>query len=345
MRVGVVGCGYWGAKHVRVLHGLGPVSRVHVWDRNSAATEDLAAQFDGLEVASDLPSLIEEVDAVVVATPPVSHADVAMHCLAQGKHVLVEKPLGRTSAECAQLVEEAAHQDVVLMVGHTFRYHPALWRLRRAIAGDELGRVHYIDSLRLNLGPVRRDVNVIADLASHDISIANYLLDATPTAVTAWGHCHTHPVVEDEATIMLQYEPLGVSATIRVSWLYPEKVRRTAVVGDGMMAVFDEISRQNGLQIFDRGVEERPTSSKLHSEFTYRDGLVVEPDLPRSEPLLLECDDFVTSILEGRVPMSPGVDGLSVVTLVEAACESVRTGVTVHMPPTAEPLQPARVAS
>jgi predicted dehydrogenase len=345
MRVGVVGCGYWGAKHVRVMHGLGPVSGVRVLDRRPGVVDDLVARFERVEVADDLPSLIDAVDAVVVATPPVSHADIALHCMARGKHVLVEKPLARTRAECALLVDEAARNDVVLMVGHTFRYHPALWRLRRAIAADEIGRVQYIDSVRLNLGPVRRDVNVIADLASHDISIANYLLDALPTKVTAWAHCHTHPTVEDEATLSLEYEQLGVTATIRVSWLYPEKIRRTAVVGDGMMAVFDEVTRENSLQIFDRGVQEQPGSSKLHSEFTYRDGLIVEPVLPRAEPLLLECEDFVGSITEGRQPMSPAVDGLSVVGLVEAACESVRTGASVRVGTVVEPQPTASVAS
>jgi predicted dehydrogenase len=329
MRVGVVGCGYWGAKHVRVLHELPDVERVVLVDQDEASLGSLRRVFPGVEVHRQLETALDHIDALVVATPPVTHFDVAMAAIEAGRHVLVEKPLAPTVAQAEEMVAAAEARGVTLMVGHTFEFNPAVWRLRDALRDGELGNVYYIDSVRLNLGPIRRDVNVIGDLAPHDISIANFILGARPTAVTAWGSAHTHPWIEDTATVRLDYGTLGIAATLRVSWLDPCKVRRTTVVGDRMMAVYNDLDDNERIKLYDRGVVDANHGADHATPMSYRYGGISAPYLQFREPLVVEDEHFVKSVLRGERPSVDGRNGLGVVRVLEAAQFAVREGRTI----------------
>lgn len=326
MRVAVVGCGYWGSKHVRVLSEFAEVELIVAVD-----TRDDPQVFDGLRAPvrrmADLDEALALVDAVVVATPPGSHAAVARQAMAKGKHVLVEKPLAHTVLAATQMVADAQRANVVLMTGHTFEFNPAVRALRDAVQAGRMGRIHFIDSVRLNLGLVRRDVDVIADLATHDISIANFVLDARPDRVTAWSSAHTHRSVADTATIRLDYDRPGTTVEIRVSWFDPVKVRRTTVVGSDLMAVFDDLDAAARLTFFDRGIIDAGDGSPI----TERLGPSVVPDLPATEPLRVEIQEFLDAVATGIAPACDGQRGLDVVRIVEAAQGAARSRATVEV--------------
>ncbi|MDY7102669.1 MAG: Gfo/Idh/MocA family oxidoreductase [Actinomycetota bacterium] len=328
MRIGVVGCGYWGSKHVRVLHTTDGVSDVVVIDGDSDRRASLAKAFPSVGTRPSLEDAIDEVDAVIVATPPRTHHRLARLALEHGRHVLVEKPLATSNAEARDLVRVADAGDLVLKVGHTFEHNAAVWRLRQAVAGGELGDIHYIDSARLNLGLYQSDVNVIWDLAPHDISIANYVLDARPQAVTAWASSHANAHA-DVATIRLDYEAIDVTATIRVSWLDPCKVRRTTIVGSQRMAVYDDLDDNERVRVYDRGVDRRLGGTSHELPMSYRYGDVVAPYVDLKEPLLVEDQDFVDAIRSSDSGRAGGRSGLDVVEAVVAAQESVARGRTV----------------
>lgn len=330
LAVAVVGCGYWGSKHVRVLSTLPEVARVVVVDPNPMVRDAIVAAFPGVEGASDLRNVLSQVQAVIVATPPRDHAEVALLALRAGKHVLIEKPITTTLAEARLLVAEARKHGAVLMSGHTFEFNPAVRELRRRMDEGELGTIHYIHSARLNLGLYRPDVNVVWDLAPHDISIMNYLLRSTPTMVGAWGSSHACGEVKDLAYIRLGYGRQGVMGYAHVSWLDPRKVRRVTVVGSRKMAVYDDLAEER-LRIFDCGVEgngpdgvggpapfERPVS--------YRYGDIVSPHIHFEEPLGLEDRHFIDCIRKRSQPTSDGLSGMAVVAVLEAIDRSLATG-------------------
>lgn len=327
MRVGVVGIGYWGSKHVRVLHSVPEVSQTVVIDAEEGRRKALLQTFPSAGSAASLTEALDDVDAVIIATPPVSHANLAMEAIEAGKHVMVEKPLALTSADGRALVEAAEVKGVTLMVGHTFEYNAAVIRLHDIVQEGRLGSIHYIDSARLNLGLYQHDVNVLWDLAPHDISICNYVLHAVPTAVTAWGASHAESSrFEDVASVRLDYGTIDVTATIRVSWLDPNKVRQTTVVGSDMMAVYNDMDDNERLKLYDRGVSRAPSVSDSgdHSvPMTYRYGDIVAPHVEFSEPLLAEDRDFVRSAINGTVPKASGQSGLAVVEILEAANRSL----------------------
>jgi predicted dehydrogenase len=231
LEVGVVGCGYWGSKHLRVLQSVPGVERVTAIDASPERRSAVAEAFPTMDLARDLDDVLEWLDAVVIATPPESHASLGIRAIMAGRPVLVEKPLATSSADARLLFEMAEDRGVPLMVGHTFEHNAAVWKLRELVRSGELGEIYYADSARLNLGLYQTDVNVIWDLAPHDISIFNYVLDATPIWVEAWGSRHAHPVLEDVAYLRVAYEDPRVTANIHVSWLDPSKVRRVTLVG------------------------------------------------------------------------------------------------------------------
>src|SRR6266487_1572716 len=257
-RVAVVGCGYWGSKHVRVLHATEGVEEVAVVDSREDRVRSLARSYKSAPWHTALGPALDEVDAVVVATPPSTHVAVALQAIEAGKHVLVEKPLAPTSEGARQLDSAASAAGVILMVGHTFEYNPAVRKLRELVQNGELGEVYYIDSARLNLGLYQNDVNVILDLAPHDISIINNVLGRKPVAVQAWAARHAHRRFEDVAYLRLFYDDFfddrGMSANIHVSWLDPCKVRRVTAVGSQKMAVYDDLATEERIRILDKGV-------------------------------------------------------------------------------------------
>jgi len=331
INVGVIGCGYWGAKHVRVLSGIDYVNEIAVIDPDRERRDAMVAAFPTARAFEDLESALRHVDALIVAVPPRYHAAVALKAIQNGKHVLVEKPLTTTIADARSLIKEAQRSNTILMVGHTFAFNPAVCELRKRMDRGELGDIYYIQSARLNLGLYRPDVNVVWDLAPHDISIFNYLLRSTPTSVSAWGSSHATADVEDVAMVRLEYEERGVTGYVHVSWLEPKKVRRVTVVGSERMAVYNDMMEEC-LRIFDRGVE-RPNNNLRHFErpITYRYGDIISPHIPLQEPLGVEDRHFIDCIRNGTTPQTDGWDGLSVVAVLEAIDRSIESGGTVKV--------------
>lgn len=331
VRLGVVGCGYWGSKHVRVLSSLPGVESVVAIDQDPERRHEMLSRYADHAVA-DLSAALPDVDAVVVAVPPSLHRDVAAEAIAAGKHVLVEKPLATTSADAAELVAMAEDAEVALMVGHTFEFSAALVELRRRIAAGDLGSVQYIDAAWLNLGLYQEDINVLWDLAPHGISICNYLLDSAPVAVGAWGSSHGNGGRhEDVAMLRLHYDEPDVTAYIRVSWLDPAKVRRVTAVGTRRMAVFNDLAHAEPLRIYDRGVETQDESDYSASTLTYRYGEIVSPHIAATEPLAQELLHFIEAAGQGVATRADGHRGLAVVETLEAADRALVAGRTVKV--------------
>jgi predicted dehydrogenase len=332
LRIGVVGCGYWGSKHVRVLHTIEAVEQVVAVDSRPEVLTGLKRGYPGIEVFERLDDALSYVDAVVVATPPQTHAPCALAAMREGKSVLVEKPLATSTLDARALVGSAQKHGVVLAVGHTFECNAAVWKLRDLLQSGELGRLHYIDSARLNLGLYQSDVNVIWDLAPHDISIFNYVLGAKPSLVEAWGSCHAHRLLEDVAYLRLTYDDPDVIGHIHVSWLDPCKVRRTTVVGSAKMAVYNDLAADERVRIYDKGVVpymDQPALAQV--PMSYRVGDIHSPFLTFEEPLLVQDREFVACVETGKRPSVDGENGVAVVQVLEAAEISLRTHRPVHL--------------
>ena len=333
--VGVVGCGYWGSKHLRVLASLPGVS-VAAIDENRHRLESVRTAHD-IATYESLEGAIDDLDAVVIATPPRSHAALATFALEHGVHVLVEKPLATSSAEVARLVELSERVGRVLMVGHTFEYNSVVRHLCHLIEDGVLGDVLYLDTARLNLGLYQHDVNVVWDLAVHDISIANYLLRRSPVSVSAWGFRHMHRSLEDVAYLCLAYENPDVNVHVHVSWLDPAKVRRVTVVGSRQMAVYNDLLSEDRLRIFDKGLDiPQPFENLDVAPLTYRYGDIVSPHIDVPEPLYVEDAHFLDCIRTAERPLTDGRNGGAVVAVLEAVERSIRSGgsVDVEVPAT-----------
>jgi predicted dehydrogenase len=331
LRVGVVGCGYWGSKHVRVLSGLDAVDQVAIIDSNVNRVSGLVRSFPAARAYSTLEAALDSVDAVVIATPPTLHVPLALQAMAAGKHVLVEKPLATTSADASLLIDTAEEAGVQLMVGHTFEHNAAVWKLRALVQSGQLGDLYYLDTARLNLGLYQSDVNVIFDLAPHDISVLNFVLGAQPDTVHAWGAKHAHRSFEDVAYLRLCYESLGICANVHVSWLDPCKVRRVTAVGSRQMAVYNDLATDQPIRVFDKGVELGLEGDLTQPPMSYRYGDVVAPYVPANEPLAVQDEHFVSCIGAGVRPKTDGANGRAVVEVLECAQMSIAQGRTVRL--------------
>jgi predicted dehydrogenase len=332
MRIAVLGCGYWGSKHVRVLHSIPEVDKVVAVDTRPQRLHELEKRFPDIGVFPRLEDALDHVDAVIIATPPEMHARHAIAAMSRHKSVLVEKPLATSTLDARQMIATAEKNGVVLAVGHTFEYNAGVWKLRDLLESGELGQIHYIDSARLNLGLYQSDVNVIWDLAPHDISICNYVLRAQPSRVEAWGARHAHSYLEDVAHLRLIYDDQDVTAHIHVSWLDPCKVRRTTVVGRAKMAVYNDLSPDERVRVYDKGVVPASGESALPDiPISYRVGDIYSPFLSFEEPLLVQDTEFATCAATGERPSTDGDNGLAVVQVLEAAQISLRTGRPVHV--------------
>jgi predicted dehydrogenase len=324
LRIAVVGYGYWGSKHTRVFSSMPDVD-VTVVDSNLERLAAAAAHFPTARTAMDLDEVLDDVDAVVVATPPSTHSAVALTALNAGLHVLVEKPLATTVEDAEALVEAASGNR--LMVGHTFEYNPAVRRLRQIIHSGMLGRILYIDAARLNLGLYQRDVNVIWDLAPHDISIASYLLDDLPVSTAVWASRNVGYGHPDVAYVRLDFPT--TAAFVHVSWLNPNKVRRTTVVGEQKMAVYDDMSDNERIRIYDIGVDPAEVDSAPATgdmPVSYRIGDITSPYVAFREPLMVEDLHFVDCVRTGARPDTTGERGLDVVRVLAATDRALATG-------------------
>ncbi len=342
LRVGVVGCGYWGSKHVRTLLSLEAVSRVCVIDPSDERRGAVTRVYPRVEEYKTLGEAMGQLDAVVIAAPPTLHAPLALEAIAHGVHVLVEKPLAPTVQEGQAMVMAAEKAGVTLMVGHTFEYHSAVWELRSMVQRGDLGDLYYLDTARLNLGLYQRDVNVVFDLAPHDVSILNYVLGSSPSMVECWGARNAHPRLEDVAQLRLYYEDPGVFANVHVSWLNPKKVREVTMVGSNKMVVFDDLKAEQRVKVHDKGVTAMTDGADLTAiPMSYRHGDIVSPYLEMNEPLRVEDEHFLNCVQTGLRPLTDGESGLEVVRVLEAAQRAMSEGVAVRLPGRARDLAPA----
>ncbi len=328
IRVGVVGCGYWGPNLIRNFNEMGDAELVGVSDLQESRLEHIKGRFPQIQMATqDYCELLDQdLDAVVVATPPPFHFKIAQEALEKGVNVMVEKPITLNSEDAMELIKLADKKDRILMVGHTFLYNPAVRALKAYIDNGEIGDVQYIDAVRASLGLFQNGLNVIWDLAPHDISILLYLLGSNPDEVSAQGEDCIQAGVEDVAYITLKF-PGNVLAHIHASWLDPLKTRRFTVVGSKKMMLYDDIESQEKIRIYDKGVQAiRRTDTYGEWQFSYHYGDIVTPYLRMEEPLRVECAHFLECIREHRQPLTDGWNGLNVVRVIEAAQRSLENG-------------------
>jgi predicted dehydrogenase len=342
VRIGVVGCGYWGPNHIRIFSSLGrlgarmTVAAEHSEDRR----RHVGDLYPWVRVVPEAEEVLADpqVDAVVIATPVHTHYPFARAALAAGKHVLVEKPFVTEVEQARDLIDLARAQGLVLMAGHTFEYTAAVNRMRDMLAESALGEILYVRSERVNLGLFQKDINVLWDLAPHDVSILLYILRAMPTHVSAIGSAHVTEGVEDVAILTLEFGP-ALMANILVSWLDPRKVRQMTLVGNRKMLVYDDLSANEKLRVYDRGVDgPKHYDSFGEFQYSYRYGDIVTPMLKESEPLGAECAHFLECIARGAPPRSGGEVGLNVTRVLSAAQRSLRGGharvpITADEPP------------
>jgi predicted dehydrogenase len=302
--------------------------RVVCCDFNQKSLKSIGQMYPGIHLTHQLETVLEdpEIEAVVVATPVSTHYEIARQCLLAGKSVMVEKPLAMSSRHTADLVRLSRECDRTLMVGHTFEYSAPVLKAAEVINSGELGEIFYISSVRANLGLFQRDINVAWDLATHDISIILMLLGRMPTKVSCQGQSHYRNNIEDVALITLQF-PQGVIAFVHVSWLDPTKIRRATIVGSKKMLVYDDTTLQEKIRIYDKGVTVLPRYDTFGDfQLSYRYGDIAIPRVEEPEPLKVECEHFVHCVQNGHTPKTDGLSGHRVVSILEAAEMSLRTG-------------------
>lgn len=318
--IGVIGCGYWGPNHVRVFSGLKGCSVRAVADPSAERLTVVGEAFPGLRRYADYRALLAdaEIEAVVVATPTKTHFAIVREALAAGKHVLCEKPLCLSSEEGRLLVVLASEMSLVLMVGHVFLFNPGMMKVKELVDSGEIGELRYLTAVRTNLGPVRSDVNAAYDLASHDIAVFNWLLNAEPVEVQAMGAAYLQPGVEDVVVITMRY-PDNVLASIHCSWLDPKKVRQLTLVGSKKMITWDDLALSNPVAIYEKSVtsNKEVTSYGEFLRLSMLDGDVRLPKVAPSEPLHTQDFEFVSAIRERRSPCSDGKFAVNVVRVLE----------------------------
>jgi predicted dehydrogenase len=332
VRVAVIGAGHWGPNLIANFHDHRRSEVVRVIDRDPARREAVKNRFRDVEVGDDAATAIEDpsIDAVIIATPTKSHFPLAKAALEAGKHVLVEKPMADNVRDAEALCEIAEACSRILMVGHIFVFNAASQQAKQYLTDGDLGRIYYISMTRTNLGPIRIDVNAAWDLASHDIALASYWLDALPESVSATGRDWINNGVEDAVFATLRY-PQDVLVHLHASWLHPRKTRDISVVGEKRMLTFDDISLTEPLRIYDKQVsEERSNPSFVDSFATFRmvvsEGDISVPKVPASQPLRNECDHFLDCIESGETPITDGREGLAVVRTLDAINRSLQAG-------------------
>jgi predicted dehydrogenase len=310
-----VGLGYWGPNLARNFDRLPDAELAWLCDASAEALERWGAAFTSARTTSSLDDLLADdtLDAVVIATPVPTHAELAIRVLAAGKHCFVEKPLARSESEAEAVVEAARAADRVLMVGHLLEYHPGVERLSELVRSGELGDLRYIYSNRLNLGKHRQDENALWSLGAHDVSVILQLAGEEPSEATAVGESYVKPGVEDVVFAFMRF-PSGITAHMHLSWLDPHKERRFTVVGSRRMATFDDMELERKLTIYDKGFDEDYSS---YGEYIARSGDVSSPRISNEEPLLIECRHFVERVRDRAEPRSGAESALRVVRVLE----------------------------
>jgi predicted dehydrogenase len=321
VRVAVAGLGYWGPNLARNLAAIPGCELAWLCDASEQARERLASSFPGVRTTGELQEVLDDdtVQAVVLATPVPTHAELAIAVARAGKHCFVEKPLATSAADAQRAVEAAAQADRILMVGHLLEYHPAVARLKEMIDAGELGGLYYIYGNRLNLGKLRADENALWSLGAHDVSVALHLIGEEPVECVAQGAAYVREPVQDVVFCYLRF-PSGIVAHLHLSWLDPHKERRITVVGARRMATFDDMLIEGKLTVYDKGFDEDTSS---WGEYIARSGDTFSPRISNREPLRLECEHFIECVRTGATPRSDGASGLRVVRVLEALQRSL----------------------
>jgi predicted dehydrogenase len=324
INIGVIGYGYWGPNVVRNFHAVDQCCVKRVCDINPKSLDRARKSFPSVELTSNSDNILSaaDIDAVAVITPVVTHYPLARKALENGKHVFVEKPFTQTGAQAQELIDLAAKKDLKIMVDHTFLFTPAVKKIKELIDSDVLGTLYYYDSMRVNLGLFQSDVNVIWDLAPHDLAIMQYLIAKKPQALVATGQKHVNGK-EDVAYLML-YFPNNVIAHFNVNWLSPVKIRTTLIGGEKKMIVWNDLVADEKIRIYDRGINKTNGEGVHELLVNYRLGDVWAPRLEQTEALKAEAQYFVDCINNSKTPINDGIAGLQVVRMLEAADESLK---------------------
>ena len=324
MNFGVIGYGYWGPNVVRNLATLDGSSLAGIADLSANARHRAQKTYPGVRVISSPCELIEspDVDAIAVITPVWTHYELAKAALLNGKHVFVEKPFTSTTAQGEELIEIAARKNLRIMVDHTFLFTGAVRKIRQLVHDGALGNLFYYDATRVNLGLFQHDINVLWDLAPHDLSIMDYLLEAQPEALVATGQKHLNG--HEDVAFMTLYFPDRVIAHINVNWLSPVKIRMTLIGGEKKMLVWNDLEVDEKVKVYDRGVDIKTREGLYELLVSYRSGDMWSPQVEQVEALKLEMSHFLDCVENNKTPMNDGMSGLRVVKMLEAAQQSIQ---------------------
>jgi len=326
IKVGVVGLGYWGPKVLRNFLQNEDIEVVAVCDQDEKRLQNF--HHDGIRKISDFDELMRDdtVDAVALCVPVEYHYTCTKKALENNKHVWVEKPLAETAKEAAELSLLANDKNLTLFVDHTFLYNPAVQKIKEVVDSKELGEILYFDSTRINLGLIQKNINVVMDLAPHDISILNHIVKSNPISVTAQGTSVVTKKLEEIAYVLMKYEN-GMIAHLNFNWLSPVKIRQTIIGGTRKLLLYDDTHASEKIKIFDKGVDINKIYKESGNEsalINYRVGDIVAPNIEQTESLSLACNDFVESIRTGEPPLSDGYSGVRVVQIIESIQNSLK---------------------
>ncbi|MDA9981893.1 Gfo/Idh/MocA family oxidoreductase [Gammaproteobacteria bacterium] len=320
INIGLIGYGYWGPNLARNIMAHPDTQLLVVCDRDPLRTEGLRSMHPSVQITTRPEDIINNraVAAIVVATPLASHYELAMAALSAGKHVLVEKPIAATSEQAAEMAEEAACRNLTLLVDHTFVYTGAVRKMRDITRESSFGQIQYYDSTRVNLGIFQRDINVVWDLAVHDLSIMTYLLEDDPVAVSATGHSHIQGQHENMASLTLFFDT-NLIAQVNVNWLSPVKIRRTLIGGSKQMIVYDDLETSEKLKIYNKSVKVTETPDEIHKLLiSYRTGDLWSPNVDSTEALQREIEHFLSCISGEQSPLTSAEDGVKIIRILEA---------------------------
>ena len=325
IRIGVVGCGYWGPNHVRNFRLLANCKMSMICDLDQKRLDHMAKIYPDVRTVQSIEDMLKRnvVDAVVIATAVKHHYMMAKACLLAGKHTMIEKPMASSSEECEELIEIADQKGLTLMVGHTFLHSPAVVKIKEIVDSGDIGDIRYISARRLNLGLYQNDINVAWDLAPHDISIIHYIMGEMPVSVNCRGSANITQGIEDVTSMHLKFRR-GCSALIHNSWLDPRKIRDMTIVGSQRMIVYDDVVPLEKIRIFDTRVEHPPYYDTFAEfQYAYHYGDMYAPYVRQEEPLKRECQNFLDSIINGTEPITNGRQGLDLVRVLEASSLSL----------------------
>jgi predicted dehydrogenase len=325
VNIGVVGYGYWGPNIVRNFFATPSCTIKMVADGRQERLNLLAKIFPSIQGVKDADEIInnKEVDAVVIATPVFTHFALAKRALLNGKHVLIEKPMTSSVAEADELIDLATQKGLTLMADHTFLYTGAVQKMKEIIDTDVIGKPHYFDSARINLGLFQPDINVLWDLAPHDISILTYLITEVPESINATGISHTRNQIENIAYLTVNYNSSFI-AHFNCSWSSPVKVRQTLIGGDKKMILYNDLEPSEKVRVYDTGYNHKTEEDRTRIMVDYRTGDVFIPKLSSKEALAGVADDFIQSVIQKKLPLSNALLGRSVVRILEASQESIK---------------------